>query len=284
MNRTFRERVNSLPEINEIQKRKRNELCKDFADVFKKSKKISRSPAKTEESSTKKTETPEEMEEFKKLFMEMMKEFKEEMKTSNNVIKEELKEIRQEIKKNSITIAEIEALQRNIQEKEMKWMEDKEELERKVQSLGRRLEEQERKRRSNNIIIKGLQIDEGKPKEIVKNFLRTELDINCPIRSTVVIKKFQSGSIIKVELEDITDKELVMKNKSKLKGKKIYIDSDYTPEERKMHMVIRKRANEERIKGNNIKIYYNKLIVNGKYFIWNMENGCLAEHDQTSKK
>lgn len=284
MNRTFRERVNSLPEINEIQKRKRNDLCKDFADVFKKSKKISRSPAKTEESSTKKTETPEEMEEFKKLFMEMMKEFKEEMKTSNNVIKEELKEIRQEIKKNSITIAEIEALQRNIQEKEMKWMEDKEELERKVQSLGRRLEEQERKRRSNNIIIKGLQIDEGKPKEIVKNFLRTELDINCPIRSTVVIKKFQSGSIIKVELEDITDKELVMKNKSKLKGKKVYIDSDYTPEERKMHMVIRKRANEERIKGNNIKIYYNKLIVNGKYFIWNMENGCLAEHDQTSKK
>lgn len=76
------------------------------------------------------------------------------MKSSNSEIREELKVIREEIMIKSIT--EIEYLRKNFQENEIKQNEEKKEINEKVHLLEKRLEEQKRKSRCNNVIIKGL--------------------------------------------------------------------------------------------------------------------------------
>lgn len=79
-----------------------------------------------------------------------------------------------------------------------------------------------------------------------------------------------------------------MELKNKLKGRHIYIDNDYTPEQRKIHTSIKIKAKEERSKGTEIKIFYNRLIAGDKCYVWNKQKACLEEkapvvHQSNSK-
>ena len=65
-----------------------------------------------------------------------------------------------------------------------------------------------------------------------------------------------------------------MKNKNKLRkltGKTIYIDNDYTVKEQQIQRIIRKRAAEERQKGSQVRVGYQKIVVDGKEWKWNEE-------------
>ena len=62
---------------------------------------------------------------------------------------------------------------------------------------------------------------------------------------------------------------LILQNKNKLKGKEIYIENDLTKQEREIQAAIRQKAKEERNKGNEVKIGYLKLRINGKWEHWN---------------
>lgn len=217
------------------------------------------------------------MEEIKGMFAEMFRDFKKEMKSNNQELKEELKEIKEEMRTNSVIITEMQKMQKEFLDREKAWEKEKDSLKEKLQLLEKRYEDQEKRMRSNNIIIKGLHTDDRKTSEIVQEFLESDLQVNCSVKSAELIKKVENTSIIKVELENKEDKSQVMKNKKKLKGKAIYIDNDYTPIERKMHMIIRQKANEERKKGSDIKIFYDKVRVNDKYFVWNNQTASLEE-------
>lgn len=281
MHSRFRTRINS--DFSEIVKRKREVfegIAEESKEIFQKSKKTTRSPIKREITIAKnivdQEENPEKMEEMKKMLEEVIKNQKE-LTKNNKEIKEELKEIKEEVKKNSVIIAEIEVMQKQFQEKEIEWNKEKQELNKRIQLLEKRMEEQEKRKRSNNIIIKGLKIDNNRPKDLVQEFLAKELGIDRTIKQADIIKQSEDSTIIKIETNSAEDKEAIMKKKSKLKGTKIFIDNDYTPDERKMHAVIRKQANEERLKGKTVKIFYNKLSIDNKYYAWNYETGRLEE-------
>lgn len=70
-----------------------------------------------------------------------------------------------------------------------------------------------------------------------------------------------------------------MKEKSKLKGRDIYIDHDLTKEERDIQRKLRERAKREREESKKVKIGYKKIIIEGKTYIWNEE----AEDIEASK-
>lgn len=59
-----------------------------------------------------------------------------------------------------------------------------------------------------------------------------------------------------------------MKNKHKLKGQECYIDDDMTNKEREIQAVLRKRAREEREKGNTVKVGYQKIMINNQWENW----------------
>ena len=72
----------------------------------------------------------------------------------------------------------------------------------------------------------------------------------------------------RVELNTLDDKINVMKNKSKLMGQDCFIDSDMTKRERDIQQLLRKRAREEREKGNTVKVGYQKIMINNQWVKW----------------
>ncbi|KAK9717670.1 hypothetical protein QE152_g23600 [Popillia japonica] len=193
-----------------------------------------------------------EMDELK----EMMRQIMRDMKQNTDELKDEIKEIKQEMRK-----------------KEEKWEREKTELVQRIQILENRLENDEKQKRKNNIIIKGIKAGENQIKEGVVDFLKQELQIQANIKEAYKIDREKHYQMVRVELEsfqnkiDIFQNKIdIMKAKSKLKNTKIYIDNDLTKEERYIQKELRNVAREERENGNEVKIGYQKMTINGKQY------------------
>lgn len=62
------------------------------------------------------------------------------------------------------------------------------------------------------------------------------------------------------------------KNKlSKLQNLKVFINEDMSKEERVIQGKIRKKAKEENASGKNVKLGFQKLIINNEKWTWNIE-------------
>lgn len=82
-----------------------------------------------------------------------------------------------------------------------------------------------------------------------------------------------------VKLENFEKKKGIMQKKSKLKGRKIYIEDDMTWRERTTQRKIIESARSEREKGKIVKIGYNRMIINGKEYKWNELEDKLEEEN-----
>ena len=85
------------------------------------------------------------------------------------------------------------------------------------------------------------------------------------------VGSYSSGELfhgIRVELRCLEDKIAIMKNKNKLQGTDIYIDDDLTKQEREIQRTLRMRAREEREKGNEARVGYQKLMINNNWVNW----------------
>lgn len=79
------------------------------------------------------------------------------------------------------------------------------------------------------------------------------------------------------ELVKWEDKLKILRNKFKLTGSEIYMDSDLTPTERMIMKEIKERARNEREMGNRVKIGHLKLSMAGKVVIWDQQCRKLIE-------
>lgn len=281
-----RERINSIGQLDEYSKRKRTvqeELKGEEQEIFQKSKKIIRSPTKGKEVNL---EKPEEMEALQKLIESISKDIKE-IKAENREIKQDLRDNNKKLEeKLDQQSEEIKLLRKELEVTKQEWQKDKEQTERKIEELEKKVEEsvqkleaQDKEKRKNNLIITGLKIDiedRNALKEAVKNFITQNLKIEPKIKT---VYKIGDARCV-IELENWTDKMEVLKNKAKLhliKDQKVYLDSDLTVSERKIQASIREKAKELKQKGENVKIGYQKLIINGKQVSWDKKQGCLQE-------
>lgn len=267
-------------------------------EIFRKSKKILRSPSKrtqsdpeqkernygkdTEESFRKKSPGKKDsnMEEKMDRLTDMMSSFVNEIKSSVQEIKNEMGDLKNQIAEVKSgadrTDNELQSLKK---ESNQNWKELREEV-KKLQSRGTeleyKLEKMEEEKVKNNVVMSGILINERdseKLKIAVKNIMREKLELD--IEPKRVYKIGEKRCVI--ELIKWEDKMEVLRNKNKLIRSEIYIDSDLTPTQRRIMSEMRKRARTERERGNQVKVGHMKLIMKGKIITWDRENGGMVE-------
>ena len=235
----------SNPSSQEIIKRKREEE-KELKETFSQSKKTARSPIKIQTSTTR--ETASDMEEM----MKIMKDIKETMEKGFRDNNAEIIKLRAEIKEN-----------------EQQWKKDKKELEDKINKLENRIKQKERDDRRNNIVIKGIKVKGENIEAEVERMIKETVGVEIKVREAYKIAENQDRDIVLAKLEKSRHKNMVMRNKAKLRGTDWYVENDLSKEEQEIQRVIVKRAKEERNKGARTTIGYRKLIIDGEKYMWN---------------
>lgn len=142
-----------------------------------------------------------------------------------------------------------------------------EEKSEEVEAMRRLIEKQERRDRKNNVVVRGLRVNKEGTKEQIERFFREEMDA----KSEVVWAKevgSQGKEVIIAGLRNWEEKQEVMRNKYKLRGSKVFVNHDLTRAEREIQSRILEAAREERRKGREVKVGYQKIRVDGKWIEW----------------
>lgn len=153
------------------------------------------------------------------------------------------------------------------------------ETKKELMEIKRRLQKKEKRDRRNNIVIKGLENKEKSIEKMAREFLEKEFGIKEGVGKIDTVGKGKRELAV-VELKDWETKQKIMREKSKLGERKIYIDHDLTKEEREVQRILIERAREERIKGKKVKIGYRKLVIDGTQFIWNEEKQIIVAKNE----
>lgn len=121
--------------------------------------------------------------------------------------------------------------------------------------------------------MSGIKID-TEDKKVLKQAVENMFENNLQVKVQIKAAHRLGEKICLIEMEKEEEKEKIMKSKHKLKDindEKIYINNDMTKKEREKSKEIRKIAKNERDKGKNVKIGYNKINVDGKEWKWNKD-------------
>lgn len=149
-------------------------------------------------------------------------------------------------------------------------------IKKEIQSINTRLEQLEKEKRRNNIVIQGLSVNNNTTeiKEDIEKFLYEKLGVNTKVKSA-----YRMGPKMQIVApESYEVKREVMKNKIKLRniqGNKIFINNDQTKQEREIDAQIRVRARTERSKGRRVRNGYQKLFIDEEEWKWNKVKGVL---------
>lgn len=138
-----------------------------------------------------------------------------------------------------------------------------------VLQLKKRLELQEKAALANNIIIKDLERGENSLLESVVHFLHAEFGVSnavWDVRETSM--KFNNVKTIVVKLNSRHVKEEIMRQKSKLGRRKIFIEHELSSTELEVYKEIKIKARELRDRGRAVKIGYRKIRLDGEWFFW----------------
>lgn len=224
-------------------------------EIFRKSKKTERSPAREDK---RRSETD---------IMEICKQMLEEIKQ----VRKDQKEMRKELEDSN---NETRTLRDAITAINQKWEQKYEEMENKFQKLEKRMENLEKEKRKNNIVVTGMNIDvkDEVVEKKMEEWLNTELGVETKVKE---VKRITQNKIL-VSMENFDKKLGILRSKTKLKGKKIYIDSDLTSQERDIQRKLRQTANKLREEGKSVKIGHMKLIGDGKEMLWNEKEKAIT--------
>lgn len=132
--------------------------------------------------------------------------------------------------------------------------------------LLKRLESQEKNMKINNPIIKGLERDDQSVFVRVESFLHDEFGV---VNAVADVRELGSKSnLLVVSLHSRFIKDDIMRQKSKLGKRKVYIEHDLTTSELEIYKIIKSKAKEFREGGKKVKIAYRKLCVDGEWMHW----------------
>lgn len=157
------------------------------------------------------------------------------------------------------------------------WETDLERMKKRLLELEKREEGREREDKKLNIVISGLEPLYDDMTACVKDFMQSELQVNCDVKSAFIIKRQREDEIplIVAKLASLHDKKAIMTNKAKLKGSRVYINNDETVTERQIRRKITAFARSESNKGKKVRIQYRKLRVEDKLLVWDDEKGLV---------
>lgn len=113
--------------------------------------------------------------------------------------------------------------------------------------IEKNLEQKEREDRRKNVLIKGMEVREGRRREAVEGILEK---IGAKVK--VGGKRGEEGEMVVVRLENEEQRREVMRKKVNLKDRNERICEDWTWRERKMKWKLEEIANEEVRKGMRV--------------------------------
>ncbi|XP_028138967.2 uncharacterized protein LOC114333306 [Diabrotica virgifera virgifera] len=207
-------------------------MASNLEELFRKSKKVFRSPNKTPNEDNK-------LDQIIKMMHDLTKETKN--------LTTEVKEIKNEQRKYWEELNDLKTELEKVKQENQTKHKEKEEMKKELNDMKIRVQRLEKERKVNNVVIQGLTIDtidRNALKQAVGNFMEKEMNINVQIEEA--IKLGEKTCLVK--LQNKFEKEKIMQNKAKLKhikDYKVYINNDITKEELQTQKSIRQVANEE---------------------------------------
>ncbi|KAF2879030.1 hypothetical protein ILUMI_27124 [Ignelater luminosus] len=109
--------------------------------------------------------------------------------------------------------------------------------------------------------------------------MNKELEMNAPIKAAYTKGNKEERKVIIVEMEKWEDKRKIMERIHKLRGQKVFIESELTDNEKKIQFRLREIVRSENEKGGRVKVGYKKVIINGKLYTWKKgEEGFLKDN------
>ncbi|XP_077256518.1 uncharacterized protein LOC143894248 isoform X1 [Temnothorax americanus] len=276
-----------------IQKRKREGVEEEIAkaekeilEKFNEARKVDRSPP----NKIKKGEEEEESmaAEGIKEILRKLEEQEAERRKDKEKIKKEIRELKEEFKRREEILEQqkkslekrIKKVEEKIEKTELN-IEDKSEggyLMEKMKEMERNMEIAERRRRRNNIVVKGTAIgSEAGKKEKVEKMISEIKEMKITIEQVHEIGKGRNKMTV-MKCKSWEDKREIMTKRKELGKKyKCYLDDDLTRLEGQIQKEIRRVAKEEREAGKKTTIGYQKMWVDNKKMKWNESKGKLEE-------
>lgn len=149
---------------------------------------------------------------------------------------------------------------------------------RRIEGVEKKRMEQEKRERRFNIVLRGVEVEGRKVKDVVAGVLKrmVDLDKGIQIREAFKIGNGEKGNVILVKLNSMDDKRVILERKNKLKGTSVYVDEDLTKIERDRQRVIRVWAKNGREKEQIVRIGFSKAWVDGKEYVWDEKRGMVG--------
>lgn len=98
-------------------------------------------------------------------------------------------------------VQDVKEIKEDLHKTEAKWDDEKNELKNRISTLEDMLEQMEKDKTSNNIIITGIQTTKSNKQNVVQHFFYKKLELNENIMQVRVLNKRVDSSVILVELE-----------------------------------------------------------------------------------
>lgn len=146
-----------------------------------------------------------------------------------------------------------------------------------LQKANEKLERIDQDKRRKRLIVRGLQVRGGREtaKVEIEQFIQNNLGVQVELTQVEQLK----SDMVLIKTRDMHSKIEILKNKGKLRSthRAVFIQQDMTYNERVIQGKLFRRVREERERGNEARIYYRKIIVNGRVFKWDENIGDVIE-------
>lgn len=211
-------------------------------------------------------------------------EIKKSLQTEIQQMRAENITIMQEIRENNsnlrTTMEETRQEVENLKKSGNELRAEKEDLKLKMKILENKVEYQEKNKIKNNIVIKGISVQNDNIERQIQDFLKHNLNVEAIITEAYKIgNSINQGktNTVVATIKNWTQKQEIMKNKNKLGATKIFIEHELTRSERGIQNNIKDRAREEKQKGNVVKIGYKKIKIENNWYNWDNEKETLIK-------
>lgn len=138
------------------------------------------------------------------------------------------------------------------------------------------IENCERQRRRNNVIIKGVEITLENLVAEANEFLCSRFGISNKVEQVRMLDR--KNRLMMAKLKSAEAKTQIMRNKKdRLAGTTIFINHDCTSTERYVEARLRAAAKGARNEGRQVKMAFQKIIVDDICYIWDLEADKLIQ-------
>lgn len=201
---------------------------------------------------------------------------RKEIKDQERSWREEKEKIRECMKRLEKRIEELEVARRDGKGFKERRIECREGIEDRIKEVKRRLEFQEREKRRRNILIKGIEVKEGKRREAIEGILRVmEAKVDIAGYKRIEGESGKGKEMIWVRLGSEEQRREISTKRGSLRGREEKIVEDWTWKERKMRWKLEEIARKEEREEKRVWIGYGRIKMDDQWWRWDVEKEML---------